>query len=329
MNIQQLDKFIVERVLSQDPLSHSIAVLGTLPSNPLPLKDGETDQEAQTREDGDRTPTIVQIQKTPIAATDVSDVQGVFSKIETIGQNDVYHWLLGWLGESRKADVKITVVENATEVHIRKFTKQTFTMVRESPELYAEIVKPYIEAFPPSRLQWVYNILSHESEADRILYEDPSPTDGFVIVPDLKWDGTTMATFYIQAIVHTRDIRSLRDIRKRHLPMLRNIRKQAIKVAQDKYGLPAGALRLFVHYQPSYYHFHVHIVTLELTGAANANVGMAHLLDDVISLLELEPDHLTDKEGTFARMTMTYNLGSQHGLHDALVSRQVSLLEQD
>lgn len=61
----------------------------------------------------------------------------------------------------------------------------------------------------------VYNILAHEYEADKILYEDPSPTDGFIIVPDLKWDGTTMATFYIQAIVHTRDIRSLRDIRKR------------------------------------------------------------------------------------------------------------------
>lgn len=35
-------------------------------------------------------------------------------------------------------------------------------------------------------------------------------------------------------------------------------------------------------------HFHVHIVTLELTGSANANVGMAHLLDDVIALVSLD-----------------------------------------
>ena len=27
-------------------------------------------------------------------------------------------------------------------------------MVREAPDLYREIVKPYIEAFPPSRTQW-------------------------------------------------------------------------------------------------------------------------------------------------------------------------------
>ena len=101
-------------------MSHSIAVLGTLPSSLLPSKEGHTDQEAQNSDPVERTPTIVQIQKTPIAATDVGDVQGVFGKIEAIGQNDIYYWLLGWLGENRKADVKITVVENATEVHIRK-----------------------------------------------------------------------------------------------------------------------------------------------------------------------------------------------------------------
>ncbi|CAE6516904.1 unnamed protein product [Rhizoctonia solani] len=136
-----------------------------------------------------------------------------------------------------------------------------------------------------------------------------------------------MSMFYIQAIVHTHGIRSLRDIRKHHLPMLRSIRKRGIKVVRDTYGLSAGQLRLFVHYQPSYYHFHVHIVTLELSGQANANVGMAHLLDDVIPILELEPDGSSHEQGTFARMTITYSIGTQHGLHDALVGRQVSLTE--
>ncbi|GAB1522246.1 hypothetical protein RhiTH_005360 [Rhizoctonia solani] len=330
VNTERLKLFKLDRVLNEgekvpqrlpslttsqsslDPLSHSISVLGTLP------KHNQTDE---------RIPTIVQVTKTPITPEEIASVKDAFGKLETIGQNDIYHWVLGWLGEKRSPDVKITIVENATDVHIRKFTRQPWSMVRETPQLYVEVVRPFIDAFPTSRLQWVYNILSHESEADRILYEDRSPTEGFIILPDLKWDGTTMSMFYIQAIVHTRDIHSLRDIRKRHLPMLRNIRRQSIKVAQDKYGLPAGQLRLFVHYQPSYYHFHVHIVTLELSGQANANVGMAHLFDDVIAMLELEPDGLSDGQGTFARMTMTYNIGKQHGLHDALVERQEGLIE--
>ncbi|QRV81875.1 scavenger mRNA-decapping enzyme DcpS [Ceratobasidium sp. AG-Ba] len=317
ISLERLNEFIAERILSEDPLSHSISILGTLPD--VAKSDPEGGEAPK------RSPAIVQAVKTPIQSTEIRAIQGVFGKLEAIGENDIYHWILGWLQDDRSADVKITVVENATEVHIRKFSKQTFTMVRETPQLYAEVVKPYIDAFPPSRLQWVYNILSHESESERILYEDPSPVDGFIIVPDLKWDGKTISTFYIQAIVHTRDIHSLRDIRKRHLPMLRNIRKQGIKISQEKYGLSAGNLRFFIHYQPSYYHFHVHIVTLDLSGQSNANVGLAHLLDDVISLLELEPDNLPDDRGTFARMDMTYNIGTQHGLHDPLVARQTSL----
>jgi hypothetical protein len=40
----------------------------------------------------------------------------------------------------------------------------------------------------------VYNILKHEKEADRILYEDPDPKTGFLILPDLKWDRKTIST---------------------------------------------------------------------------------------------------------------------------------------
>lgn len=108
-------------------MSHSIAVLGTLPKAPS-SKEDTAKQETPEADGVERTPAIVQIQKTPIAATDVGDVQGVFGKIETIGQNDIYYWLLGWLGESRQADVKITVVENATEVHIRKVSLRTLVV---------------------------------------------------------------------------------------------------------------------------------------------------------------------------------------------------------
>lgn len=37
-------------------------------------------------------------------------------------------------------------------------------------------------------LQWVYNILEKKAEAERIVYEDPDPDVGFVLLPDFKWD---------------------------------------------------------------------------------------------------------------------------------------------
>lgn len=36
--------------------------------------------------------------------------------------------------------------------------------------------------------QWVYNILEKKAEADRIIHENPDPCNGFVLVPDFKWN---------------------------------------------------------------------------------------------------------------------------------------------
>lgn len=34
-------------------------------------------------------------------------------------------------------------------------------------------------------LRRVYNILSHQTESENIIYEDPDPERGFLILPDL------------------------------------------------------------------------------------------------------------------------------------------------
>ena len=71
--------------------------------------------------------------------------------------------------------------------------------------------------------QWVYNILEHRSETERIVCEDADPETGFVMVPDLKWDGESLESLYLQALVHRRGLRSIRDLTADHLPLLRNI----------------------------------------------------------------------------------------------------------
>lgn len=61
-----------------------------------------------------------------------------------------------------------------------------------------------------------------------------------------------MSMLYLQCIVHNRHIRCLRDLIPQHLPMLKNIRKNAEAAAMEKYGVTKGDLRMFVHYQPSF-----------------------------------------------------------------------------
>ena len=184
----------------------------------------------------------------------------LFSCVAELGQNDIYTWVTASLGgHYRGPDVKLTLIHPATQTHIDKYSAQRKVMVQETPETYRDKVLPWIQSFPTSRIQWVYNILEHKKEADTIMFEDSDPEKGFIIVPDLKWDQKTTSSLYIQAIVHNRKLRSMRDLTKDHVEMLENIKAQASKVAFEKYGLTGlddksadGNVRCFLHYQPSY-----------------------------------------------------------------------------
>lgn len=100
----------------------------------------------------------------------------------------------------------------------------------------------------PDLLSRVYNILSHEKESEKILFENSD----FLILPDFKWDLIDLNTLYLQAIPFDKSIKSLRDIRGSHLAMLKDIRREAGSIVKAKWGIDDGGLRLYVHYQPSY-----------------------------------------------------------------------------
>lgn len=41
-----------------------------------------------------------------------------------------------------------------TSSRVSKYSTQARRMIQETPELYQRVVKPYIDSFPPSRIQW-------------------------------------------------------------------------------------------------------------------------------------------------------------------------------
>lgn len=65
--------------------------------------------------------------------------------------------------------------------------------------------------------------MEHNSETERIILEDEDPEVGFILLPDMKWTGNEVENLYLQAIVHRRDLRSVRDLRGQHIPLLRNV----------------------------------------------------------------------------------------------------------
>ena len=159
--------------------------------------------------------------------------------------------------------------------------------------------------------QWVYNILEHKKEVERIAFEDTDPENGFILLPDLKWNGHTPESLYMLALCHKREIKSLRDLDAKHLPMLRNIRDEGCRAIKEKYGLNENQLRIYIHYQPSFYHLHVHFNALS-NEAPGIYCEKSHLLDTVIDNIELMPDY-------YQKATLSFVSFEGNGLLDKML----------
>ncbi|CAD0206024.1 unnamed protein product [Chrysodeixis includens] len=219
------------------------------------------------------------------------DSKGYFSvdtELKTFFQNDIYGNYECFPRASING-IKTSITYPATEKHLAKFTQQEIHIVLETPELYQKLTLPHIEK-EQFNLQWVYNILEGKSEQERIVYDNKCEQDGFVLLPDLKWDGITKETLYLLAIVRRRGIKSLRDLDESHLTLLKRIRDEGKKKIFEKYQVPASQLRVYFHYQPSFYHLHVHFTYLRHE-APGIYAEKAHLLDAAIANIEMIPDY--------------------------------------
>ncbi|ETV98798.1 hypothetical protein, variant [Aphanomyces invadans] len=204
-------------------------------------------------------------------------------------ENDVYSNHIGVLSGDNDA-LRVTMIYPATAAHIAKHSEQSFYMAEETAAIYNNITLPYIESIPSAKIQWVYNILDGTSEAEKIILDDSDPTHGFVLLPDTKWSAPYhVESLYCLAIVRDRSIRSVRDLRAPHVPMLESLRAKGLAVIREKYGVAASSVRCFVHYQPSYYHFHVHFTHVKV--ACGISVGKAILIQDILHNLSMHSDY--------------------------------------
>ncbi|CCH41905.1 hypothetical protein BN7_1444 [Wickerhamomyces ciferrii] len=291
-----IPKFQFKRVLVSNPQTKSTALLGQIDS-----KDA-----------------IITLEKTNFLLDDGTSTDNIpcintIEQIATTTQNDIYHWGLCTLKQDLETNPtsKLNLIWPATEVHIKKYTQQQYHLIEETPEVYNNYVVPYIKTMTGDRLKWVGNILHEGAEAEKIVYNDLDKEKGFVLLPDMKWDGLSLDALYLVAIVYREDIKSLRDLNPSHKEWLQDLNLKIRKVVASSYNgqvLP-DELRLFIHYQPSYYHFHIHVVNILHPGLGDGiAAGKAILLEDVIEQL----NYLGPKG--FSNKTISYVIGENHPL---------------
>ena len=242
---------------------------------------------------------------------------GSLRTLKNLGANDIYHWYMAGSGSTDHtssddfADLKINLIYPCTEQHIAKYSKQGVRFVTETPEIYRDKIRPYmLSKREQGRLNWVFNIIEGRKEVEDVIYRTPlgeAGDEGFLLLPDLNWDRRTVEALHLLGVVERRDIWSLRDLRKKHIPWLQHMKAKFIEATEKVYpSVEPDQLKLYVHYQPTYYHFHIHIVHVQLEAGATQATGKAVGLESIIEQLQ----HMSgDDDVGMDGVTLCYTLG--------------------
>ena len=251
----------------------------------------------------------------PSSTEHLSQITSNLSALKNLGANDIYFWYLANNGLTASAeelaDLKINLIYPCTEQHIKKYSQQKLRMVTETAEIYKEKIRPYmLQKREEGRLNWVWNIIDGKTEVEDVIFRTPKGRDGdegFLLLPDLNWDRKTIEALHLLGLVERMDIWSLRDLKKKHVPWLRHMRIKLIEATTKTYPeLEEDQLKLYVHYQPTYYHFHIHIVHVQLEAGATQAVGKAIGLETLMEQLEYMEG---DGETGLDKVDLHYTLG--------------------
>ncbi|MEW5308331.1 MAG: hypothetical protein WDW38_000300 [Sanguina aurantia] len=287
--LSSLEGFVMEQVLMEDKRTKFAALLGKFPGSSTP-----------------DLPAVVRLSARALPEQGQLPAFFAVTALTNVMLNNVYSKYVGHPAAPH-GGLNVDIVYPASAKDISRNTEQTYHMVRETPAMHAAVVAPHIAAQPQSRIQWVLNILDKQAETERIVFEDPHPQTGFIILPDQKWDQTQSQQLYCTAITVQRGLTSLRQLTGEHLPLLKNILDKGCQALTDKFGVSRDELRVYLHYLPSYFHLHVHFVHLKSQGFGN-EAGKAVLLQDVIDNME------TFGGDCYSRMTLNITLGEEDEL---------------
>mmetsp|Transcript_16996 Transcript_16996/g.20757 ORF Transcript_16996/g.20757 Transcript_16996/m.20757 type:complete len:469 (-) Transcript_16996:374-1780(-) len=206
----------------------------------------------------------------------------------------------------------VELISPASDTQIRRsMPSHASALVHETPTLYNEVVKPYIQNITDGgSLNWIFNIIEGKKEQERLLVN----SDQYIINIDTKWrshpdtfnvprdewyNHKSVEDLYCLGIIKELSISTLRELTASHIPILKSMQEVGLMTIKKIYGVDPDQIRIFVHYHPQFYHFHVHFTRLQ--NEIGAQVERGHLLSDIIQNLEMDSNY-------YQKRTITYKL---------------------
>lgn len=167
-------------------------------------------------------------------------------------------------------------------------------LVCETPELHwGEAMQAYIEA-EIARSRWIYRVLDGIQEAEKVVFSN----DDYMIIPDRDAMNDNRVLNWM-VIFKDRGLRSVRDLRGGHAPMLREVQQKL------KEMLPHRDFMTYFHKPASVWQLHLHVAApCDCIRTTNDSQKVL-FLEDCLSCMEVDADF-------FKKVTMTYMVNSRH-----------------
>lgn len=206
----------------------------------------------------------------------------------------------------------VELISPATQRQIqRAMPSPGSVLIQETPQKYKEVTKPFIQPIVDGKsLDWIRNVIDGKKEKERLLLDK----DTYILNIDTKWRShpdplrvpreewkhhEATKELYCLGITKCPGIATIRDLTSEHVPMLQSMVNDGCKTIEEIYGVKSDQIRVFAHYQPQFYWFHVHFTRLE--NEIGAQVERGHLVSDIIQNLESDPEY-------YEKRTMSYKL---------------------
>lgn len=196
-------------------------------------------------------------------------------------------------------------------------------LVLETSEVYCtdEVQQAIAQEVTRPSKQWVVNVIQGMQESDtvKIRHED------FVLLPDTErvnryWSvrhvvhkryyAPCQSRLNLLAIMTEPGLRSLRDLRAKHLPILRNMYRMCLIKIEEETGLKQDQVMAYIHYPPSVYQLHVHFVHQPYSRSVR-DCYRVHSLHNVISNLKMDGNY-------YAKADMHFQVSTNSPLYTAI-----------
>lgn len=156
---------------------------------------------------------------------------------------------------------------------------------RYKKKIMSETYEQYIlklNMLDKQKSKWIYNIIDGKSEQEKIIYVD----DKFILMPTYFWNEEDLCKMHLLAIVKNTKLKSLRDLRSQDVPLLEHILLVSRGIIKNKYNIEQNVLKIYIHYPPSAWLFHIHFEMM-INTETTSSVEYSHEISQVIFNLKL------------------------------------------